>query len=59
MPCTEKSTHLSEQFLHLNLRAFIHLDEWRPGAFETFAGEFLRRVNAELVTDGAFVELIP
>ena len=25
----------------------IHLDEWRPRAFETFAGKFLRRVDAE------------
>ena len=30
-------------YLHFHL--FIHLDERRPNAFETFAGEFLRRVN--------------
>ena len=34
-----------EQFFHLRLHRFIHLDERRPRAFETFAGNFLRRVQ--------------
>jgi len=33
-----------EKCFHLCLHAFIHLDERRLGAFETFAGEFLCRV---------------
>ena len=32
----------------------IHPDERRPGAFEAFAGEFLRRVNAEFIAAGDF-----
>ncbi len=33
--------------VHLCLHRSIHLDERRPGAFEPFAWEFLRRVEAE------------
>ena len=36
-----------EKFLHLRLHRSIHLDEQWRGAFEAFAGQFLRRVNAE------------
>ena len=44
----------AEKFFHLRLHVFIHLDERRPGAFETFAGEFLRRVDAEFAAAGDF-----
>jgi len=63
-----------EKLLHLRFNAFIDLDERRPplsesfvptrrpGTFETFAGQFLRRVEAELAADGDFdrcvVELV-
>jgi hypothetical protein len=40
----------TEKFLRLH--AFVHLDERRPGAFETFARQFLRRINAEFAADG-------
>ena len=43
-----------ETLFHLRLHTFIHLDERRPGAFETFAGNFLRRVNAQLAAAGDF-----
>ena len=32
-------------YFHLRLHRFIHLDQRRPGAFETFAGNFLGRVR--------------
>ena len=37
------SEFLSEQGADILLDIFIHLDERRPRAFETFVGEFLRR----------------
>src|SRR5262245_26311654 len=43
-----------EKLLHLRLHAFIHLDQWRPRAFEAFAGEFFRRINAQFAADGDF-----
>ena len=33
----------------------VHLDERRPGTFETFARQFLRRGDAESAADGDFV----
>jgi hypothetical protein len=33
---------------------FIPANEWRPGAFEAFAGEFLRGVKAEFAAKGDF-----
>jgi hypothetical protein len=36
-----------EKFFHPRLHRGIHLDERRPGAFETFARKFLRRFDAE------------
>ena len=44
----------SEKLFHLRLHRRIHLDERRPGAFETFAGNFLRRINAEFAATGDF-----
>jgi hypothetical protein len=41
-----------EKLFHLRLHRVIHLDERRPGAFEAFAGELLRRVDAEFAADG-------
>jgi len=38
-----------EQRVNFLSRGFIHFDERRPGAFETFARNFLRRVDAEFV----------
>jgi hypothetical protein len=35
-----------EQRINFLPHGIIHPDERRPGAFETFAGNFLRRVNA-------------
>ena len=49
--------HLSsepKQLLHLRLHRRVHLDEWRPGAFEAFALQFLRRINAEFAAAGDF-----
>ncbi len=39
---------------HFRLHRGIHLDERRPGAFETFARDFLRRVDAEFAAAGDF-----
>ena len=47
-----------KELFHLRLHAFIHLDERRPGAFETFTGNFLRRVNAQLAADGDFARRV-
>jgi len=33
---------------------FAHFDQRRPGAFETFARQFLRRANAGFAADGDF-----
>ena len=38
-------TGISKQGIYFCLHRFIHLDERRPGAFETFAGNFLGRVD--------------
>ena len=40
-------TVVREQRVDLRLHRSIHLDERRPGAFEAFARNFLRRVDAE------------
>src|SRR5437773_7581522 len=48
------SKAIAKKLFHLRLHCRIHLDEWRPGAFETFAGEFLRRVYAEFAAAGDF-----
>ena len=39
---------ITEELFYLCFHCRLHLDERRPGAFETFAGEFLRRVAAQL-----------
>jgi hypothetical protein len=39
-------TGISKQGIDFTFHRLIHLDERRPGTFETFAGNFLRRVNA-------------
>ena len=44
----------SKKLFHLRLHRRIHLDERWPGAFEAFAGEFLRRVDAEFAAAGDF-----
>jgi hypothetical protein len=44
----------AQDFFHLRLHRFIHLNQRRPGAFEAFAGNFLRRVNAEFAAAGDF-----
>ena len=44
----------AEHFFHLRLQRGIHLDEPRSGRFGAFAGEFLRRINAEFAADGDF-----
>jgi len=41
---------------HLRFYRRIHLDDRRLGAFEPFAGEFLRRVETELATAGDFAD---
>ena len=48
------SCSTAKKLFHLRLHSFIHLDERRPGAFEAFAGEFLRRINAEFAAAGDF-----
>ena len=47
IPCSR-----AEEFSQLRIHRAIHLDELRPGAFETFAGESLRSINAELAAKG-------
>ena len=49
---------LIQEFFHLRLHRFIHLDQRWPGAFETFAGNFLRRVNAQLAAAGDFARRV-
>src|SRR5690242_17145491 len=44
----------SEKLSHLRLHVFIHFNQRWPRAFETFAGKFLRRVNAEFAAAGDF-----
>ena len=44
-----------EPRVYSHSRCSIHLDERRPGAFAAFAGEFLRRVEAEFAAAGDFV----
>jgi hypothetical protein len=46
---------------HINflLHRCIHLDERRPRAFETFAGNFLRRVKAALAAAGNCARRMP
>ena len=44
----------TKKLFHLRLHRRIHLDERRLGALEVFAGEFLRRVNAEFAAAGDF-----
>jgi hypothetical protein len=41
------SSSVSEERIDLGPHGFIHLDQRRPRMFEAFAGQFLRRVNAE------------
>ena len=45
-------SQFSKELFHLRLHHGIHLDERRPGAFETFARQFLRRINAEFAAAG-------
>ena len=47
-------TGISKKRINFRLHGFIPLDERRPGALETFAGNFLRRVKAasELIVHG-------
>jgi len=47
-------TAFSHGLFHLRLHHFIHLDERRPGAFETFARNLLRRVDAGLAAAVGF-----
>jgi len=44
---------LKKLFVRIFYR-FIHLDQRRPGAIETFSGQFLRRVNFETAAAGDF-----
>ena len=48
-----------EKFLHLRLHGAIHPDKRRPGAFETFARQFLRRIDAEFAAGGDFAGGLP
>ena len=47
-------TAFSHELFHLRLHRGIHLDQRRPGAFEAFAGNFLRRINAKFAAAGDF-----
>ena len=49
---------LAKELFHSRLHAFIHLDERRPGAFETFARQFLRRVETLFAPDGDFARRV-
>ena len=48
------SASSSEERVNFPAHSFFHLDQRWPGAFEAFAGEFLRRVNAEFAAAGDF-----
>jgi len=51
---TSFSQFSSEQRVNFLSDVFIHFNQRRPGAFEAFAGNFLRRVYAEFAADGDF-----
>src|SRR5687768_10750807 len=42
----------AEDFINPLANIFGHADQRRPFAFKTFAGQFLRRIQAELGTNG-------
>jgi hypothetical protein len=48
------SSSVSKERIDPGPHAFIHPDERRPGTFEAFTGQFLRRVNAEFAAAGNF-----
>ncbi len=51
----EKNRQLrGKKFFDLCLHLGIHFDERRPRAFETFAGQFFRRVDTQFAADGDF-----
>jgi len=47
-----------EQRIHSLSHGLIHLDERRPGAFEAFAGESFRRINAKFAAAGDFARRV-
>lgn len=47
-----------EDFRHARFHVFIHFNKRRPEAFKTFAGEFLRRVNAHFAAAGDFARRV-
>ena len=48
----------SEQPVNLSADFIAHFNQRRPRAFETFAGNFLRRVNAQLAAAGDFARRV-
>ena len=48
------NTSRLEPGINFLFHRLIHLDERRPGAFETFAGNFLRRVKTHFAANGDF-----
>ena len=48
------NTSRLEPGINFLFHRLIHLDERRPGAFETFAGNFLRRVKTHFAAAGDF-----
>ena len=47
-----------QNVFHLRLHAFIHLDQRRPRAFESFAGNFLRGVKTHFAPNGDFARRV-
>src|ERR1035441_8431631 len=47
-----------EQGINFLPHAFIHLDQRRPGAFETFAGQYLRRVRFHFFLARRFTDCV-
>ena len=54
MGCAKGARSRTKQPDDLSVHRFFHLDKRRPGAFETFARQFVRRVEAEFAADGDF-----
>ncbi len=56
--CCQSYDYFINKRINFRLHRLIHLDERRPRAFETFAGNFLCRVNAELAAAGDFARRV-
>jgi hypothetical protein len=54
---SKKSTPVAGQRINFRRHLFSQLDQRRPAAFETFAGDFPRRVNLQFFTIKIKIEM--